>query len=117
MSSVIKWVLVLVVLAGGGWLVWYSGWLSTLTGPKTATVVTTVATTTPTAPTPPPQPPINMNGMSDAKDASDAALVQDTAAQQRRKGQKRSLIGNASTEKQWMGEDPGPLAKVTPLSI
>lgn len=80
MSSVIKWVLVLVVLAGGGWLVWYSGWLSTLTGPKTATVVTTVATTTPTAPTPPPQPPINMNGMSDAKDASDAALVQDTAA-------------------------------------
>ncbi len=71
----------LIVVAGGGWLLWYSGWITALTGPKTASNTVTpppVATTTPPA-APAPQP-VNMNGMSDAKDASDAALVQDTAA-------------------------------------
>ena len=81
MSSVIKWILVLIVVAGGGWLVWYSGWLNTFLGPKTAVVTTPpVATTTDQTPPQPQTPPMNMNGMSDAKDASDAALVQDTAA-------------------------------------
>lgn len=70
----------LVIIAGGGWLVWYSGWLNTLMGPKTATTtpVTPVATTT--QPAPVQQPPMDMNGMSDAKDAGDTALQQDTTA-------------------------------------
>lgn len=74
MSNVIKVIIVLIVLAGGAWVVMWSGWLS-----KPQPVVTrapVVATTTPAAPAPEP----NMNGMAAANDASEMALLQDTAA-------------------------------------
>jgi len=74
MSSAIKFLVVLIVLAGGAWLAYWGGWL---TKPQTtATDTQQVATTT--APTP--EPPQNMNGMSAANDAGDEALAQDMVA-------------------------------------
>ena len=76
MFTAVKWLIILVVLAGLGWFVWYSGWLSSILGPKPAPVTQQVATTTPTTPT----PPVNLNGMSPANDASDAGISQDIMA-------------------------------------
>ncbi len=72
MSTIIKIIVVLIVLAGGAWLVMWSGWIKK---PTTTTPVAQTATSTPQA-----QPEQNMNGMAAANDATDAALEQDTAA-------------------------------------
>ena len=76
MSTLLKSVLMLVIIAGGGWLSWYSGWLNMLGGPKTAAVVQTVHTGS-TATSSAVVPQMNMNGMSDAKDVSNTAIQQD----------------------------------------
>ena len=73
MSLIIKIVVVLVVLAGGTWLVMYSG---VLNKPKPVTTTEQTATTTASVP----EPEQNMNGMSVATDTTDEALLQDTTA-------------------------------------
>jgi len=70
---VIKWVIAIVVVAGGAWLLWWSGWLNNMQPtPAEQTGAATQATSNQPAPT--------LNGMSAANDSSDAALAQDTAA-------------------------------------
>lgn len=72
MSTAIKWVIAVLVVAVLAWLLWWSGWL---TKPKTAMNTQGApmqqATSTPQGP---------IDGMSTATDTSDAALSQDTAA-------------------------------------
>ncbi len=75
MSSAIKIIVVLVVVAGGAWVVMWSGWL-----PKSQPTVATPQPVATTTPTPPPPPPPDMNGMSAASDSSDVAFAQDVAA-------------------------------------
>ena len=72
--TALKWIVGLIILGGLGWLVWYSGWLTSLMSPAAPTSVQTATTT---SPTPPPQP---TDGMSASGDTSDAAITQDTAA-------------------------------------
>lgn len=67
MSTITKWVIGIAVIAGAGWLLWWSGWLGT---PAQAPAATS-SNATSTAPT---------NGMSASNDTSDAALSQDSAA-------------------------------------
>lgn len=72
MSTTVRWIIAVLIIAALAWLVWWSGWL---TGKKPvmapAAANNTQATTTPPAPT---------NGMSASNDASNAAITQDTAA-------------------------------------
>lgn len=91
MSTAIKWVLVLVVVAGAGWLVWQSGWLSSV--PQQAPIT---ATTTP--------PVVNTNGMSPAEDTSDAGLMQDAAAVD---AQMKALEGDAVNVESSLNDKPG----------
>ena len=72
MSTTIRWVIAVIVLAALAWLLWWSGWLTkkpSMMTPTTSTVGQ--ATTTPQAP---------LDGMTAANDDSDAAITQDTAA-------------------------------------
>jgi len=76
MSTLLKWVIAIIVIVGIGFLVWWSGWFrSSNTNMQaavaTSTATTTTATTTQQVPT---------NGMSAANDSSDAAIAQDAAA-------------------------------------
>ncbi len=70
---VIKWVVALIVIGGGAWLLWWSGWLNKV---QPAPTTQSGAATEATSNTPPP----TLNGMSAANDSSDAAIAQDTAA-------------------------------------
>ncbi len=72
MFGMIKWLIVILVVLGGGWFLWTSG---ILTKPAPAPALQAVENTT----TPPPEPE-NTNGMSAASDASDVALTQDVGA-------------------------------------
>ena len=74
MSIALKWVLAIIVLAGAGWLLWWSGWLGKNNAAQTAAVANT-ATTTQATSTPP-----RTNGMTAASDTSDAALTTDIGA-------------------------------------
>jgi len=77
MSSVIKFLIVLVIAGGLGWLAWSNGLITKFTKPQTTATVQTneQASTTPTAPE-----PQNTNGMSAQTDTSEAAIAQDVAA-------------------------------------
>jgi hypothetical protein len=72
MSTAVKWVIAIIVLAALAWLVWWSGWLTSKTG-QPALGTNTQATTTPAEAQP-------QNGMSANNDASDQGIAQDTAA-------------------------------------
>ncbi len=75
MFGMIKWLVVILVVLGGGWFLYTSGILTKF-APAPALAPQAVENTT----TPPPSPPENTNGMSAATDASDAAIDQDTGA-------------------------------------
>lgn len=71
----LKWAIAIVVVAGGAWVLWWSGLLGGKQAPA-APATQTGAATQATSNTPPP----TLNGMSQANDTSDAAVAQDTAA-------------------------------------
>ena len=71
MSTVVKVLVAVVVLAGLGWLLWWGGWLKRPASQQATEQQT--ATTTQTQPQP-------IDGMSANNDTSDAALSQDAAA-------------------------------------
>ena len=71
--TVIKWLIGLLIVAGGAWALWWSGLLPMKAKQAPAPASTTAATTTPQVPAP-------INGMSAQNDASDAAISQDAAA-------------------------------------
>ncbi|MDO8518084.1 MAG: hypothetical protein Q7S26_02225 [bacterium] len=73
MSTAIKWVIAIIIIAGGAWLLWWSGWLGGIQQP--APESTTTAPAEATSNTPP-----TLNGMSSASDTSDVAVAQDIAA-------------------------------------
>ncbi len=73
MSTAIKWIIGLIVLAALAWLVWYSGLLSAPA--PVAQRAALVATTTPQQ-----SAATTTNGMSAPADTSSAALNQDAAA-------------------------------------
>ncbi|MEI7720111.1 MAG: hypothetical protein WCI89_02800 [bacterium] len=79
MPAVLKWVLVLVVLVGVGWLLWWSGWFksASYSASTQGNAAGAVAATTTQAASAAPAP---LNGMSVASDSSDPAIGQDTAA-------------------------------------
>ncbi len=77
MSSALKGIIAVIVIAIIAWLVWWSGWV-TIPSQKPAPTIQPVATTT--APQAEAAPPQNMNGMAAANDASDGAITQDAAA-------------------------------------
>jgi hypothetical protein len=70
MSTAVRWIIALLVVAVLAWLVWWSGWL---TKPHAAVNQQQQAQATTTAQQP-------QNGMSANNDASDAGISQDTAA-------------------------------------
>lgn len=72
MSTAIRWIIAVLVVAVVGWFVWQSGWL----GGKKPNVASNSGQTAST--TPAQQAPIN--GMSASNDASDSAISQDSAA-------------------------------------
>ncbi len=71
MSTTVRWIIAVLVVAVLAWLLWWSGWLS---GKKPAMAPATTSVATSTAPAAP------TNGMSASNDDSDAAITQDTAA-------------------------------------
>lgn len=73
MSTAVRWVIAIIIVAALAWLVWWSGWLTNKNG--SAVIPAQNATSTQAAAQPEP-----INGMSASNDASDAAIVQDTAA-------------------------------------
>lgn len=73
MSTLVKWIIALIVIAGLAWVLWWSGWLKMPGTPKPVDTGLQTATTTEQDNTP-------INGMSANNDASDAAIAQDTAA-------------------------------------
>ena len=80
--------LTLIIIAGLGWVVWWSGWIKpTLHQEAPAPQTTPVATTTP--PT-----AAEINGMSPKSDTSDTAIVQDAAAID---GQMQSLTADTAS--------------------
>ena len=76
MSTALKWVIAIIVLAGAGWLLWYSGWFRSTSNTMQASVATSTATTTAASST----AAVPQNGMTVANDSSDAAIAQDAAA-------------------------------------
>ena len=77
MSTLLKWVIAIIVLVGAGWLLWWSGWFRNTDGAIQASLVATStqsgakASSTSTVP---------QNGMSALSDSSDAAVAQDAVA-------------------------------------
>jgi hypothetical protein len=71
MSTAVRWIIAVLVIAVLAWLLWWSGWLTNKKMAMAPATTNMQATTTPPAPT---------NGMSASNDASDAAITQDTAA-------------------------------------
>lgn len=74
MSTAIKWVIAIIVIAGGAWLLWWSGWLSGIQPPSPESTTTAPAEAVSNT------PPAPLNGMSQTDDTSDVAIAQDTAA-------------------------------------
>lgn len=74
MSSALKWVIGVVIVAGAGWLLWWSGWLGNTQAPAPATTQTSSAAGANNVAVAP------QNGMSNSSDTSDTALAQDSTA-------------------------------------
>ena len=85
------------ILAGGAWLLWWSGWLGGIQQPAPSTQ--TSATQQATSNTQPP----TLNGMSQANDTSDAAVAQDTAAVD---AQMQGLVSDSSSVDSSINDKP-----------
>ena len=72
MPTALKWIIGLIVVAGAGWFLWWSGWLGNTNNIPASQTGSAVEVKNVAAD---PQ-----NGMSESGNTSDAALAQDSAA-------------------------------------
>ena len=97
MSTAVKWVIGIIIVAALGWLLWWSGWLGHSSAPAASAPSTQQANTQTTVAQP-------TNGMSAPTDTSDAALSQDTAAVD---AQMQGLSSDSANVNSSLNDQPG----------